>query len=71
VDQITPLAPDKFELTFADGQVGQWSNQANLFSTAQHLGYRAGVVGWALPYCRILGDDLTRCWWTPLRSGTA
>ncbi len=36
----------------------------NVFSAARRTGATTGVVGWALPYCPILGADLTVCeWW--------
>jgi hypothetical protein len=36
-----------------------------LFATAQNYGWNPGVVGWAIPYCRIFAGLLTRCFWQP------
>jgi len=36
---------------------------ATLFSDAQRLGWRTGVVGWYNPYCRILTGTLDSCFW--------
>jgi hypothetical protein len=35
-----------------------------VFADADKLGYRPAVVGWFNPYCRILADVLTSCYWT-------
>jgi hypothetical protein len=34
-----------------------------IFSDADRLGYRSGVVGWFNPYCRMLPDVLSSCTW--------
>ena len=38
-----------------------WRDQPNIFRKARELGANAVVVGWHHPYCRVLGDSLTRC----------
>lgn len=38
-----------------------WSELPNVFSAARSLGFNTGVVGWFLPYCRILAPSLTGC----------
>ena len=40
-----------------------WSRQPNVFDKARDLGYNTAVVGWAIPYCRVLKSSLTACWW--------
>jgi hypothetical protein len=34
-----------------------------LFATARAEGWNPGVVGWHIPYCRLFGDTLARCFW--------
>jgi hypothetical protein len=36
-----------------------------LFGVAHDEGWNPGVVGWDIPYCRIFGGVLTRCFWVP------
>jgi Sulfatase len=51
-------------LKFADGTPsGQWGREPDVFSDARAIGVNTAVVGWYLPYCRALGDELTACWW--------
>jgi len=38
-----------------------WRDQPNVFRKARELGVNAALVGWHHPYCRVLGDSLTRC----------
>lgn len=38
-----------------------WRDQPNVFRKARELGVNAALVGWYHPYCRVLGDSLTRC----------
>jgi hypothetical protein len=43
----------------------EWSKQDNVFREARKLGFNTTVVAWALPYCRVLKDDLSDCaWWS-------
>ena len=61
-----PAGPDELLLTFA-GQsepVG-WSQQQDIFSAARAIRLNTAVVGWYHPYCRVIGDRLTRCFWQP------
>src|SRR2546425_7901138 len=37
--------------------------RSNLFRRARALGYDTALIGWYHPYCRVLGSDLTRCYW--------
>jgi hypothetical protein len=36
-----------------------------IFGIARANGWNAGVAGWDIPYCRIFGGLLTRCFWQP------
>jgi hypothetical protein len=40
-----------------------WSGQDNVFRRAREMGFNTAVVGWAVPYCRVLKADLSDCWW--------
>ena len=45
---------------------GPWErfNQHDtIFGDAQSLGWSSGLVGWYNPYCRLLPDVLSRCFW--------
>jgi hypothetical protein len=55
---VAPVSPNDLELTFADGKTGLWSAQPNVFSRARVFGYDTAVVGWQLPYPRVLGSSL-------------
>jgi hypothetical protein len=50
-------------LTFSGGADARWSDQQNIFGQAHQAGLRVGIVGWYLPYCRLLGGDVDYCWW--------
>lgn len=62
---VAPLGPSDLELTFADGKTAPWSAEPNVFSRARALGYDTALVGWALPYSRILGGSLGAAHWRP------
>ncbi len=54
----------------ATGPAGQWNTRNNLFAQATSQGYTTAVVGWYIPYCRILKDSLNYCWWAPAYSNS-
>ena len=57
-------APNELMLTFADNnQTVPWSTQPNVFSRARTMGFNTALAGWYHPYCRIIGNSLTRCSW--------
>ncbi|HKX29753.1 MAG TPA: hypothetical protein VJ302_18835 [Blastocatellia bacterium] len=62
---------DELMLTF-DGERApvSWSSQPNLFSRTLAIGGRTAAVGWHHPYCRVIGNDLTRCAWSELANET-
>jgi hypothetical protein len=37
--------------------------QETVFAEAQSLGYHAAIVGWYIPYCRLLSSELSSCAW--------
>ena len=62
---VAPSTPNELELTFADGKEARWSAEPNVFSRARALGYDTAVVGWQLPYPRVLGASLGAAAWRP------
>jgi hypothetical protein len=62
---VAPISPNELELTFADGKAARWSAQPNVFSRARTLGYDTALIGWDLPYPRVLGASLGRAEWRP------
>jgi hypothetical protein len=47
-----------------------WRNEPNVFKSARQLGVNAALVGWHHPYCRVLGDELVRCYSLPSSHST-
>jgi hypothetical protein len=41
----------------------RWSEQDTVFREARKMGFNTAVVAWAIPYCRVLNNDLSGCWW--------
>ena len=51
-------------ITFADtGATTTWSGQPSVFSEARKLGVNTALVGWYIPYNRMLGNSLNFCDW--------
>ena len=51
-------------LTFADtGKQAGWSGLPSVFSRARGLGLNTALVGWYLPYTRMIGGALNYCSW--------
>ena len=65
VTAVTPLNPNDLQLTFSDGKTAPWSGEPNVFSRARTLGYDTALVGWHLPYPRVLGGALGVAHWRP------
>ena len=65
VVSVLPINPHDLELTFADGKTAKWSTHANVFSRARVYGYDGAVVGWHLPYPRVLGTSVGLADWRP------
>ena len=62
---VAPMSPNDLMLTFADGKTARWSAPPNVFSRARALGYDAALIGWHLPYPRVLGGSLGAADWRP------
>jgi hypothetical protein len=51
-------------LTFADSGIkADWSGLPSVFSKARGLGFNTALVGWYLPYTRMIGGSLNYCSW--------
>lgn len=62
---VAPLSPNDLELRFADGKTARWSAHANVFTRVRTLGYDTALIGWHLPYPRVLGGSLGIAAWRP------
>jgi hypothetical protein len=65
IRDAVPASQDELQLETDDGSVVQWSTQPSVFSEAQKEGFTTGIAGWYHPYCRVIGNDLDVCDWTP------
>ena len=52
------------------GQSVPWDPQDNVFAQAISEGFTTGIVGWYIPYCRILKNSFNYCWWAPVYSNS-
>ncbi len=59
--------PTDMMVTFEPGEKPiPWSTlQPNLFSSVRDRGLPTAIAGWYLPYCRLLGANVTECSWQP------
>ena len=62
---VAQAGPNDLELTFSDGKVERWSAHPTVFTRARAMGYDTAVIGWLLPYPRILGGSLGVGDWRP------
>jgi hypothetical protein len=65
VKDVEPKGPDRLALTFESGGKEIFGQGLNLFSRARSLGANTALIGWYLPYCRVLAPDLCDCLWEP------
>jgi hypothetical protein len=66
VADVKPAGPDDLLLTFpSQNESVGWSQEPDLLTTVRKAGLNAALVGWYHPYCRIIGDRLTSCFWQP------
>lgn len=66
VEEAEDAGRDDLVIKFADApNVASWSDQPTVFSRARERGFDTALVGWAIPYCRILGHTIRRCEWFP------
>lgn len=62
---VASTNPRDLELRFPDGKTAQWSAQPNVFTSVRTLGYDTALIGWLLPYPRVLGGALGLAHWRP------
>lgn len=43
----------------------RWGAVPNLFARARAVGVTSALAGWHLPYCRVVGSAVERCYWEP------
>jgi hypothetical protein len=63
---VKPAGPNELLITFAGQKeaVG-WNQEQDIFSAARIAGLNTAVVGWYHPYCRVIGQRLSKCFWQP------
>jgi hypothetical protein len=62
---VTTAGPHDLDLTFADGKTARWSTHPSVFSRARAFGYDTALIGWHLPYPRVLAGWLGLADWRP------
>ncbi len=64
VTHSTPQGASDLELTTSRGRERFGATpDGNVFDDARALGYNTALAGWYHPYCRILNNSLTDCYW--------
>lgn len=65
VTRVDPISRrDAFLLPVGGGEPVQWARAPSLFQDAAEAGLRAGIAGWAVPYCRLYSAHVDQCvWW--------
>jgi hypothetical protein len=64
LDDIHPDGPAELMIRpRGSGTFLRWSQQDSVFREARKMGFNTAVVAWAIPYCRVLKNDLSGCWW--------
>jgi hypothetical protein len=64
LDYIYPSGPNELMLNPKGVPAAvRWSEQDTVFRAARRMGFNTAVVAWAIPYCRVLKNDLSDCWW--------
>jgi len=72
VVEMTPVNWDLATLRYAgSGQTIRWGSEGNVFSKARAAGFNTALIGWYLPYCRLIGQDLSSCFWIPQEMPTS
>jgi hypothetical protein len=67
VEDIRPQDAGTLVIRYrGDGEEQSWGWQRNIFDRAREAGYDGGIVGWYLPYCRVLAGSLSQCYWEDL-----
>lgn len=65
VTETHPRGPGDFRFrTTSRRELLTFDSAPNVFDDARQAGFNTALVGWFLPYGRILNRSLTRCYWT-------
>lgn len=64
VTEVRVEGPNRLCLALANGQRSWLGSEPTLFSDVWASGGKAAAVGWQVPYGRLFGKHLARCWWT-------
>ncbi len=71
ISVLDPQGPSSANITLAStGQSIPWNPQDNVFAQAISEGFTTGIVGWYIPYCRILKNSFNYCWWAQAYSNS-
>ena len=71
ISALDPQSPSRANITLAStGETIPWDPQDNLFAQAMSEGFTTGIVGWYIPYCKILKNSFNYCWWAPAYSNS-
>ena len=63
LDDAAPVSQNELMVELDGGEKAGWSTLPNVFSRAREAGFNTALVGWAHPYCRVIGDDVNSCFW--------
>ena len=67
VIEARPTGPDSLVMRFADSDAPvKWGTEPSLLSDARRFGRTVAIVGWYLPYCRVLANLASECAWMEL-----
>jgi hypothetical protein len=67
ISSASPESPKELTLTLREtNEQVTWSTQPNIFAAARAEGVDTALVGWYHPYCRVIGNSLTSCFWQPV-----
>lgn len=62
--------PDDMAVTLrGESEWKSFRSMDNIFRRVKEQGFRSGVAGWYIPYCRVIGADLSSCYWAPNENG--
>jgi hypothetical protein len=68
-ESIKKVELDTSQLLFEDGNgasLNNFAKQENIFRRVRAAGFNTAVAGWYLPYCRLIGSDVSDCAWASL-----
>lgn len=66
ISGFTPVSPSEMLVQkYGTNEMSGWSTYPDIFSDANKLGYNTSLIGWYLPYGRVIGSSLTECSWYP------